>query len=186
MTATRRVKATAQDYPIVVNVGLLAVVVGYWATTVSWWPSLSVARGLDQVSTSENLMTLHLGAAALAAMVAGFSGVVVVFGLSGESERFRRLRDAGGRRLHANWISVVGTSFTGAFLALTCAGLALAGLDQVSVWTGIYAVLLSAHGATRLIWLLGALARVVRGEDGDRKRRQSTVATEQLFPRKAG
>lgn len=181
MTAITRAKALAQDYPLLVNGALLALVLAYWGVTVVWSSSLSLAHALRSVGDA-NLMTLHLGTAALAAMVAGFSGVVVVFGLSGENDRFRRLRDAGGARLHANWISVVATSFAGAFLALACATIAIGGQPRVSVWIGLYAMLLPAHGAVRLIWLFSALARVVKGEDGDRKRADSTVSTRELFP----
>lgn len=77
----------------------------------------------------------------------------------------RRLRDLGGERLQANWTAVVGVAFAGAFAAVVCARLALGGLPEPSLWIGLYALLLTGHGALRLIWLLQTLARIVRTED---------------------
>lgn len=174
-----QIKGFAQDFPLVVNTSFGFAVLAYWVAT--WkWHHVNIPWLLDSVAEPDQVMTLHLGIAALAAMVAGFSGVVVIFGL-GDSTRLRRLRQSGGRRLHANWISVVAVSFAGAFLAVGCAGLALGGQPEPSLWIGLYALLLVGHGSVRLIWLLGALAQVTRGEDEDRTRAENTVTSTELF-----
>jgi hypothetical protein len=174
-----QLKGFAQDFPLVVNTTLGLVVLAYWIAT--WkFHHISIPWLIDSAAQPDQVATLHLGIAALAAMVAGFSGVVVIFGL-GDSTRLRRLRQSGGRRLHANWISVVAVSFAGAFLAVGCAGLALGGQPEPSLWIGIYALLLVGHGSVRLVWLLGALAQVTRGEDEDRTRAENTVTSAELF-----
>jgi hypothetical protein len=184
--AARRVQGWVQDWPWVVNGVALAAVVAYWVST--WrWRGVSAPRLLDAGASDAEVMTLHLGVAALAAMVAGFSGVVVIFGLSGDSKRMRRLRDLGGDRLQANWTSVVAVAFSGAFIAVICAGLALGGLPEPSLWVGMYAVLLTGHGSLRLIWLLQTLARIVRTEDQVRARQAREIDAATLVPqRRAG
>lgn len=176
-----RIKGWIQDWPWLVN-GIGAIVLAaYWSAT--WkWPTVSGARALDKATTSDNIMFLNLGVATLAAMVAGFSGVVVIFGLSGDSERFRRLRESGGDRLEANWTSVIAVAFGGAFLAVVCAGLAIGGLVQVSLWLGFYALLLAGHGSLRLVWLLQKLARIVRGDDQDHAVTERQVDAASLIP----
>ncbi|MCZ2827733.1 hypothetical protein O2W14_02630 [Modestobacter sp. VKM Ac-2986] len=175
----RQLKGFAQDFPTVVNTGLGLAVVAYWLAT--WkWHHVNVPWLIDSVADPDHVMTLHLGVAALAAMVGGFSGVVIIFGL-GDSTRLRRLRQSGGRRLHANWISVIAVAFAGAFLAVGCAGLALGGQPEPSLWIGMFAFLLTGHGAVRLVWLLGALAQVTHGEDEDRTRRENEIASADLF-----
>jgi hypothetical protein len=179
-------QAWVQDWPWTVN-GIAVIAVGaYWVCT--WrWPTVSAPRIVDAAASGAEIMTLHLGVAAVAVMVAGFSGIVVIFGLSGDSERMRRLREIGGERLQANWTSVVGVAFSGAYIAVVCAGLALSGLAQPSLWIGIYAFLLTGHGALRLIWLLRNLARVVRTEDQLRARKAREVDAATLIPqRRAG
>jgi hypothetical protein len=174
-----QLKGSAQDFPTVVSTSLGLAVLAYWFAT--WkWHRINIPWLIDSVAEPDQVMALHLGIAALAAMVAGFSGVVVIFGL-GDSTRLRRLRQSGGRRLHANWISVVAVSFSAAFLSVACAGLALGGLPEPSLWVGLYAVLLAGHGAVRLVWLLGALAQVTRAEDDDKTRAENTVSSADLF-----
>jgi hypothetical protein len=154
-------------------------VIVYWLAT--WrFHGINVPWLIDSEAEPDQIMTLHLGVAALAAMVAGFSGVVVIFGL-GDSTRLRRLRRSGGRRLQANWVSVVAVSFTAAFLSVACAALALGGQPEPSLWIGLFAVLLAGHGSVRLIWLLGALAQVTRAEDDDKFRAENTVSSTDLF-----
>ncbi|MGY1593089.1 hypothetical protein ACI79D_14005 [Geodermatophilus sp. SYSU D00708] len=182
MLRAKRVAAMAGDFPSLVNLALLAGLGLYWGATFIW-PHINLARTLDRAAEDDHLLTLHLGTAALAAMIGGFSGVVVIFGLSGEGSRFRRLRQSGGRRLAANWVSVVAVSFVAAFLALGAAATATARGAQPSVWLDLYAVLLCAHSATRLLWLLHALARVVNGEDEDQRRTDKMIDIADISPR---
>ena len=176
------VRSKAEDYPTLVNLSAGLLLVIYWKLT-SWFPSISVPRALGRTVKSDQLLALHLGAAGLATMTAGFAGVVIIFGLSGGGERFRKLRMAGGRRLLANWVSVVAVSFTAAFLAVACALAALAGWRQESLWGFLFVCLLAAHGAARLVWLLTALAKVVKRTDADEQRIADSVNVDDVIPR---
>ena len=175
MAVLRAMKALAQDRPSFVNV-LLGVCVGvYWAVC-HWYPGQNIARILDRAATNGEITTLHLGVAALGAMTAGFAGVVVVFGLTANAERFRQLRREGGQRLRATWVSVVALSFFSAFLSVGAATAALADWDQPSVWVTLLAVLLLAHASVRLVWMLTSLARVQHADDQDRGHEEMTLA----------
>lgn len=75
----RRVKGWMQDWPWVVNGIALVAVITCWVFT--WvWRGASAPRLVDAGATDAEVMTLHLGVVALAAMMAGFSGVVVFSG----------------------------------------------------------------------------------------------------------
>jgi hypothetical protein len=175
-------KGLAQDRPVVVNVVLGLLVTGYWLLC-HWHPQLNIARILDRAATNGEVASLHLGVSALAAMTAGFSGVVVVFGLTADAERFRQLRREGGDRLRANWVSVVSLSFVAAFIAVAGALASLAGWVQPSVWAVVVALLLLAHAAVRLVWMLTGLARVKKGDDVDAGR--ETISVDEIERRTA-
>jgi hypothetical protein len=164
-----------------VNLAAAVVLFAYWRLTRSF-PGLNLPRLLAEAVEGKDLLALHVGAAALATMTAGFAGVVIIFGLSGGGPRFRKLRQAGGQRLLANWVSVVAVSFTAAFLAVACAVAALAGWAQPSVWGFLFACLLAAHGAARLVWLLTALAKVVKRTDRDEQIAEDTVHVDDVIP----
>ncbi|MCW2904135.1 MAG: hypothetical protein JWO67_6400 [Streptosporangiaceae bacterium] len=175
MALGRWVKGLAQDRPALVNAVLGLLVFAYWLLCRSH-PKQNIALILDKAATRGEIVTLHLGVAALAAMTAGFAGVVVVFGLTADAERFRQLRREGDHRLRATWVSVVSSSFLSAFVAVGAATAALANWVQPSVWATLVAVFLLAHAAVRLLWMLTALARVKHGDDQDSSSQEMTVA----------
>jgi hypothetical protein len=166
VAAFRAVKALAQDRPSLVNAVLGVLVAVYWAAC-HWLPDQNIARILDRTATNGEITTLHVGVVAFGVTTAGFAGVVVVFGLTADAERFRRLRREGGDRLRATWVSVVSLSFLSAFVAVGAAIAALADWVQPSVWAILVAVLLLAHASLRLLWMLTSLARVKQGDDQD-------------------
>lgn len=175
------------DYPLLVSI-LLVLLVGahYWAAQV--WPVVNVAQALadsEVPDPRDSLMQLALGVASVAAMVGGFAGVVVVFGLGSEHDRFRLLRLAGQRRLRANWISVVLSSFAGAFGAVIASVVIVGFGVQPGIWTLEACLLLAAHGAVRLTALLAGLARIVDEGDQDHERNKRVVATSTLITNKS-
>lgn len=172
------------DYPLFVSVVVVALVgVHFWAAQV--WPIVNVAQTLAQSQVPEprdSLMQLALGVASVAAMVGGFAGVVVVFGLGSEHDRFRLLRLAGKRRLRANWVSVVLSSFAGAFGAVISAVVIVGFGVQPGIWTLEVCLLFAAHGAIRLTALLAGLAGIVDEGDQDNERKKKVVPTSTLIP----
>jgi len=126
-------------------------------------------------------MSLALGVAGVSAMVGGFAGVVVVFGLGSENDRFRLLRRKGSRRLRANWISVVLSSFAGAFGALIAAVIVVGFGAEAGMWVLEVCILVTAHAAIRLTGLLAGLAGIVDSEDEDHDRAVNTVRTSEII-----
>jgi hypothetical protein len=109
---------------------------------------------------------LFLGAATVAAMVAGFAGVVVIFALGSGSERFRYMRIRGGLRLRSNWTSVVAVSFLAAGLSVAAAFMRLTDIDGW-IWAFEASALFLIHASCRLVWLLRQIASVVVSDDLD-------------------
>ena len=174
------------DYPFFVTVVLVLAVLGhFWLSQTL--PSLNVALRLAEADPSnprETLSSLALGVAGVSAMVGGFAGVVVVFGLGTENDRFRLLRMHGGRRLRASWISVVLSSFAGAFLAVVAAVLVVAFGGEPGMWVMELCILLAAHGAIRLTVLLAGLAKIVDQEDIDATREKRVIPNSRVIPNK--
>lgn len=154
-------KAKIQDHPGIVTAGILVPVCIHGAVGLKW-PGITL---LPAISDQTEIWQLYLGISGLAAMIAGFAGVVVVFAMTPGIGRLRRLRVKGGKRLEANLLSPVTTSFFAAFLAAGAATLEAAGASTPAVWMFEAGLLVSAHGALRLLWLLQALVAVVRAQD---------------------
>jgi hypothetical protein len=174
-----------QDYPAIVNAAIVALVALQAVIAQIWglgdWP----ARLVGDSSYRDANVALCLGVAGLTAMTAGFAGVIVVFGLSTSSDRFRILRVRGGSRLRANWTSVVATGFCGAFLALLAAATTIAGSQWAAMWILEAAALLALHAAVRLLWLLRTLADVVGTEDREVKKADDVAPLEAVFRNKS-
>lgn len=186
MKALRRFGSFFVNYPAAVSVLILvAVAAHFWLAQER--PELNVARALAESAVPEpreTLMSLALGVAGVSAMVGGFAGVVVVFGLGTEHDRFRLLRRNGGSRLRASWISVVLSSFTGAFGAVVSAVMVVGFGVEPGMWVLEACLLFTAHGAVRLTVLLAGLARIVDEGDRDADRQKRTVKSTDLIPKK--
>lgn len=166
MTLPNRARILFQDHPAAVNLGILLAVVAQAVSTVGSG-TLDLPTRIIEHSRPEAISAFAVEAAAVAGVVAGFAGVLVIFGLGTDSARFRILRQRGGGRLLANWTSVVAVSLLGAFAFVGSGLLVLADSKWLGLWLTEFAVLVTAHGAVRLVWLLRALASVVAGQDGD-------------------
>jgi hypothetical protein len=171
------------SFPLLVSSVLIALVAGHLALSQTY-PTLNVAATLADTSASDpvdTLMSLALGVAGVSAMVGGFAGVVVVFGLGSENDRFRLLRRRGARRLRANWISVVLSSLTGAFGAVISAVVIVGFGAEFGLWVLEGCLLFTAHGAIRLTALLAGLAGIVDSQDEDAEQTAAAVSPEGLI-----
>lgn len=174
------------DYPPFVSLLIIALVVAHFLVAQEI-PEINIPAVLAQSSVPEprdTLTSLALGVAGVSAMVGGFAGVVVVFGLGSENDRFRLLRQSGGRRLRASWVSVVLSSFTGAFGAVIAAVIVVGFGVEPGMWVLEVCLLFAAHGAIRLTALLSGLAGIVDEEDKDADRRAKLVPKSRLIPKR--
>lgn len=175
------------DYPSVVTVAIVALAALQLLVSLKL-PYLNVAHALatsDVEDVRSALSSLALGVAGVSALVGGFAGVVVVFGLGTENDRFRLLRAQGGRRLRASWISVVLSSFASAFGAVIAAVTVVAFDPEVAMWILELCVAIAAHGAIRLTTLLAGLAKIVDSNDEDAATKERLEALGPLVPDKA-
>lgn len=182
----KRIGGWFADYPLLVTVAIVAIVALHFRLA-QIWPFLNVAATLansDVPEPRDTLTALALGVASVAAMVGGFAGVVVVFGLGSEHDRFRLLRRAGKRRLRANWVSVVLSSFAGAFGAVIAAVMVVGFGVEPGMWALEVFLLFAAHGAIRLTALLAGLASIVDEGDTDADREANVVDNDTLIPHK--
>lgn len=168
-----------QDHPWSVNIALVVLVALHAVPSMlgvipNVWSALADADAA--VATS-----VYLGFLGAASIVAGFAGVVVIFGLSGESAKFRQFRLVGGLALSRNWISTIASGFLAAGLALVAALLALSGAGAFSPWFFELGILFLIHGSVRLIWLMKGLVHAVAADDA-LKERQASVKSADTAP----
>ncbi|TFC90104.1 hypothetical protein E3T24_00190 [Cryobacterium sp. TmT2-59] len=134
-----------------------AVTTGLGKVPNVWKDFLDADRGLQA--------SIYLGLLGGAAIVAGFAGVVVVFGLSATSIRFRQLRISGGKSLAANWASTSSSGLSATGLSLLASILVPTALLFIAPWLFELAILFIVHSSVRLIWLLRSIIEVVRIDD---------------------
>jgi hypothetical protein len=184
MKVFRTIGGWFANYPLLVSFLIIcAVTVHFYVSRTA--PGINVAAALARSGVSDpadTLMSLALGVAGVSAMVGGFAGVVVVFGLGSENDRFRLLRRRGSARLRANWISVVLSSLSGAFGSVIAAVVIVGFGIERGLWVLEVCFLLTAHGAIRLTALLAGLAGIVDSQDEDAEREASKVSTAGLIP----
>jgi hypothetical protein len=159
----QQLKRILRDRPLYVSVFVLILVALHvFLTLLGVLPNLWA--GVLAKDPSVNV-TLFLGTAAAAAILAGFAGVVVVFGLTAEGDRFRVFRVAAGKSLRGNWTSTSLAGFAAAGLSLTASIFAVNGPAVAAPWVFELSLFLMVHGALRTIWILRELVTVVRNED---------------------
>lgn len=156
------------DHPGVVTAAIMSLVAVQYTLSLIASPSFSPGYLLLNSASSDTAnaaMQIALGTAAVSAMVGGFAGVVVVFGLSSDDERFREVRQKASSSLRRNWRSVVSTPLLAAFGAIVAAWLAAVSLEPSALWVLELCILLAAHGAVRLVVVLFELVKVVHAAD---------------------
>ncbi|HWL59754.1 MAG TPA: hypothetical protein VNQ48_02595 [Microbacteriaceae bacterium] len=180
----RRIASFLLDHPSAVTLVLTLIVVAHFLVSLLWLPWLAPAQLFSAVpddDRSNAVAQLAIGVAGVAAMVGGFAGVVVVFGLSSDDERFRKVRLKAATSLQRNWMSVVTTPLIAAFGAFMAAVAATAGAIGLSAWLLELCVLLAGHGAVRLVVVLFELVKVVHQSDLATQRAADTADTDEFF-----
>lgn len=156
--ARERVFGELQDHPRAVNIALIVLAAVATSALAIWahdvLKTLS-AHGLD----------LALGVLSLAGILAGFVGVVVVFGLQASAPVFVRFRVKAGTSLGRDWLVLISTGFSAAALSLFAAIAYATGQWTPAAGLLLAAMLLSGHCALRMLWLMGVLVRAVRVDD---------------------
>lgn len=159
----KHVKRILKDHPLYVSLVAFGCVAVHTALTLlNFIPNVWAGVLAKDVSVA---VTLFLGTAAASAILAGFAGVVVVFGLTADGERFRVFRVESGKRLRSNWTSTSLAGFTAAGLSLGSSIFVVNGPAFLAPWLFEMSLLLMAHGAARTIWILRELVTVVRNQD---------------------
>ena len=172
------------DHPSAVTVVLLLAVVTQAIIASFWVPEISLANWFSCLTPSDArgaVTNVALGTASVAAMVGGFAGVVVVFGLSSDDERFRTVRLKAATSLRRNWMSVVTTPLLAAFGALIAAALGASGRTATGLWVLEVCILLAAHGAIRLVVVLFELVKVVQASDESTQQAIDTADTDDFL-----
>jgi hypothetical protein len=162
-----------QDHPGIVTWTVVSLVVLHAiATGLSWVPNVWQKFLAQEAS---NVLAIYLGASASAAIVAGFAGVVVIYGLTAPGDRFRRLRLHAGDTLGDNWTSTSVVGFIATGSCLLAAILHAVGAEVVGPWLLELSILLLVHGTIRIIWLLQALMGTSSAQDREDQRRDEEI-----------
>lgn len=159
----KKAVGAVQDQPWVVTSVLFAVTVAIYLG-VAFFGLPNYWAELAKLEIAEAL-TLYIGVAGAASLVAGFAGVVVVFGLSGAGHSQRVFRASAGASLRANWLSVIGAGFGSAALGFVSALLAVVQLRELAPWAMQMSLMLLAHASIRMVWLMKLLIDNVKTDD---------------------
>ena len=157
----KAVRGGLEDHPHLVNFTLLLLTLG-----VVWWLDRGDLRVIDLLK--DDGLELSLGMLTVAGIMAGFVGVVVVFGLQASAPVFVRFRVAAGQSLGRNWLVLIATGFVSTAAAMAAA--VAYSLDVVALGFGalLFSVLLSVHAALRMLWLVRVLIEAVRLDDTEK------------------
>lgn len=178
MKALKKMKGLAQDHPKYITVALFVAVLAHAMLTFYGYIDNTWAGFLQ----SDSRISVYLAACSVAAIVAGFAGVVVTFGLTAQGKRFRVLRANAGKHLGDNWASTSISGFTAAGLGLLAAILDASGLELFGPWILELSLLILIHGTIRIIWLLRNLADITGFRDEEAvERSQRTTVTDEYF-----
>ncbi len=159
-----RLKGFLRGQPYWVDGGIIALVaLHFYATFAEWIPNIWEA--LTDGARQSQAQAIYLGILGPAAIVAGFAGVVVVFGITASSERFRRFRAQAGRSLRRTWVSSSLSGFEAVALSVTAALLSVSGLLLAAPFAFEASLLLLLHGSIRLVWILSQMIGIVRADD---------------------
>lgn len=167
-----RCSAFIKDDPGKVNLALCVIVLLHWLLdALPDFPH--IWHGLIEASVDQQ-SSIFLAILSVSAMVAGFAGVVVVFGLS-TVDILRKLRASAGKALTRNWISVSNAGFLGTGLALIAVLVLYSPLKHAAVWFFELAILICLNGILRLLWLLKSLIKLVQADDIKKEQEEDEI-----------
>ena len=156
----RRGIAILKDRPGAASAVAL-LIVGAHILAAHRWRSADTA---GTFSEAKQLVDVYVGFAGVAALVAGFVGVLVVFATTTGPD-WSKVRNLGGASLRRNWLSPVRSTLSAAFLATFAALAEQIGHGRVAWWVFEVALLVTASAGLRVLWLLGGLLRVQQNMD---------------------
>lgn len=165
-TSGKAARGWLEDHPHLVNSVLFLLSAG-----IVWLVRAERESVFEQLRAHG--LELSLGMLAVAGIMAGFVGVVVVFGLQASAPVFVRFRVAAGQSLGRNWLVLIATGFLSTAAAMVAAVAYAFGALHLGFGALLLSVLLSVHAAVRMLWLVRVLIEAVRLDD-----------TEKLNPRK--
>jgi hypothetical protein len=171
-----------QDRPGWVAVGLavLVAVHALFAWWHSWLDPFKALRHSDKDATNV-AVTIYLGTAGAAAIVAGLAGVILVFVIGSPSPRLRTFRDAAGRPLQKAWTMMIAEPFSATLLGIIAAITQTTSGRFVAPWLFELAVVLLTHEALRISWLLRELVTLVAADDREATRNEKAIPLNQIF-----
>lgn len=179
-----RSMAWLQDHPLWTSL-ILAVLVALHGVVASLFVrSLNPYKAFDFSGNAGTAVTLYLGAAAAAAIVAGFASVVIVFTIGATSPRLRLFRKLAGEPLRGTWLVVVAEPLAATFLGILASVTQMTSGKNVAPWMFELAVVLLVHGSYRLIWILRELISIVNADDELESAKKKEVKLDKIFPSK--
>jgi hypothetical protein len=159
-----RLRSFLRGHPFWIDGAIVVLVTAHLFAT---WHKLipNVWTALSEPANQTAAQAIYLALLGPAAIVAGFAGVVVVFGVTASSDRFKRFRAQAGSSLRKTWVSSSLSGFVAVAFALSAAILSVSGLTLPAPFAFEAGALILAHGAIRLLWILSQMIGVVRADD---------------------
>lgn len=180
---------TLHDHPLRVDLALVGIVTVHWMVArtrllhlahLSPVPDVWKALSTASHPASSGARDLYIAMLGPSAIVAGFAGVVVVFGLTTDSPRFQDFRADAGDALKRTWISSSTSGFVAglAFVAATLVD--LTGHPRSAPYLFEVGLALIIHGAIRLLWILQALIGIKATDDLEAKAKRHQRTQDQM------
>ncbi|NKY89767.1 hypothetical protein [Nocardia veterana] len=129
-------------------------------------------------------VTLYLGVASAAAIVAGFAGVVIVFTIGSGARRIRVFRFRAGKALQRAWMAVVAEPFMATLIGILAAIVEITSRKEIAPWLFEFGLVLLIHGSVMLLRLLHELVGIVYVEDVEADMKEREIPADSLFPRR--
>lgn len=178
------VTAFVQDRPGLISVSLVMAVTGHALLARPYqWVNPYKALQTDDKDTIGVAVTIYLGTAGAAAIVAGLAGVILVFVIGSPSARLCSFRDAAGTPLRKTWTTIIAEPFTATLLGILAAITQTTPGRSVAPWLFEVAIVLLVHGALRLLWLLQEMVAIVGADDHEATREERSIPLNEIFHR---
>ncbi|MEI5674969.1 MULTISPECIES: hypothetical protein [unclassified Nocardioides] len=164
-------RRTLHDHPFSIDILLVGFVTLHWLVTV---PPILSKLNISRVpspwsslagTNDSSVRDLYIAMFGPSAIVAGFAGVVVVFGLSSDAPRFRKFRADAGDSLKRTWVSSSLSGFVAGFAFVAATVVNFAGAEPSAPFLFEFGLLVLVHGAARLLWILRALIGIKATDD---------------------
>jgi hypothetical protein len=176
----------AADRPVQVTLTLTSLIAAHAVLATAFVPAMNPYKSIKIDSNTGTAVTLYLGLAAAAAIVAGFAGVIMVFTIGSEIRRVRSFRFTAGKALQRSWMTAIVEPFLATFLGIIAAVTQMTSGKVIAPWLFELGVALLTHGSARLLWLLHELIEIVYADDHVTESKAEEVSADLLFPKKTG